>query len=352
MASGAPVFRTRVLNHVGIICCLVVISILLMNQKLLSKFYRESRGGVIKVNKASTNSHPKTRVETLVVGESEKWFMEMMAQRMRDRRELLQAKCKKMGLDTESAKPVKFVLAKKYKFAYCFIPKTGCTNWKKVIMLLNGYAKSQKELDAIDHDRLHGIVAKKYLTLNVGVPPAIKDYMKFVVVRDPYERLVSAYRNKIAKQDNLEKPQYYKISYAIRQKYGSNYTSDKTKRKEATFEEFVDYLIDGNNSDKFSVIENHWSNYNRVCSMCTIHYDVIAHMETIEEDSRYMLMLLKAPKHVQLPKGYNNTGSSVINVDSVNQYYRDLSPDKMFKLYETYVGDFQMFGYPFRDLRI
>ena len=54
----------------------------------------------------------------------------------------------------------------------------------------------------------------------------------------------------------------------------------------STFEEFISFLSMNENSNSFGLVENHWSTYNRLCQPCTIKYDVIAHLETIEEDSR------------------------------------------------------------------
>jgi len=68
---------------------------------------------------------------------------------------------------------------------------------------------------------------------------------------------------------------------------------------QATFEEFVSYLTDPDNSDiTHDVIDHgsevlraidvrHWQNFHTLCRPCNINYDVIAHVETLTEDARY-----------------------------------------------------------------
>ena len=36
----------------------------------------------------------------------------------------------------------------------------------------------------------------------------------------------------------------------------------------------------------YGLVANHWSTYNRLCQPCSVKYDVIIHLETVEEDSR------------------------------------------------------------------
>ena len=70
----------------------------------------------------------------------------------------------------------------------------------------------------------------------------------------------------------------------------------------ATFQEFVAYLLDLKNGDVTKdVIDHgsavlkstsvrHWQTYYRLTYPCYINYDVIAHMETIDEDARFVII--------------------------------------------------------------
>jgi len=38
------------------------------------------------------------------------------------------------------------ILSKSYKLAYCLIPKTGCSNMKRVMLALNGFGNNTQEI--------------------------------------------------------------------------------------------------------------------------------------------------------------------------------------------------------------
>jgi len=52
-----------------------------------------------------------------------------------------------------------------------------------------------------------------------------------------------------------------------------------------TFEEFVSYLKDANNTNRNGE-DNHWNSFDVICQPCRNVYDVIVKIETIEEDLR------------------------------------------------------------------
>ena len=78
----------------------------------------------------------------------------------------------------------------KSKLAYCFVPKTGCTFWKRLFAFLNQ-----------DTDLGHSVtspfdIPRAYIHFyknNKGFPwvanrVKIRDHLRFMFTRDPYER--------------------------------------------------------------------------------------------------------------------------------------------------------------------
>uniref|UniRef100_K7FMZ5 Carbohydrate sulfotransferase n=1 Tax=Pelodiscus sinensis TaxID=13735 RepID=K7FMZ5_PELSI len=86
---------------------------------------------------------------------------------------------------------------------YCYVPKVACTNWKRVMMVLTGQGKYRDPLE-IPANEAH--VSSNLRTLSDYSTPEInhrlRNYLKFIFVREPFERLVSAYRNKFTRSYN------------------------------------------------------------------------------------------------------------------------------------------------------
>uniref|UniRef100_A0A8C3NMJ9 Carbohydrate sulfotransferase n=1 Tax=Geospiza parvula TaxID=87175 RepID=A0A8C3NMJ9_GEOPR len=80
---------------------------------------------------------------------------------------------------------------------YCYVPKVACTNWKRVMMVLTGQGKYRDPLEIPAHE---AHVPSNLRTLSeysvAEINARLRTYLKFVFVREPLERLVSAYRNK------------------------------------------------------------------------------------------------------------------------------------------------------------
>ena len=79
---------------------------------------------------------------------------------------------------------------------------------------------------------------------------------------------------------------------------------------DVTFQEFVRYVSDTANR-LTEPPEEHWREIDRLCSPCSIHYDVIGKMETLENDTHYILKRSGADEVVgKLGKSTNPTNSS------------------------------------------
>uniref|UniRef100_A0A452H385 Carbohydrate sulfotransferase n=1 Tax=Gopherus agassizii TaxID=38772 RepID=A0A452H385_9SAUR len=95
------------------------------------------------------------------------------------------------------------VVDENHEMIYCYVPKVACTNWKRVMMVLTGRGKYSDPME-IPANEAH--ISSNLKTLNQYSIPEInhrlKSYMKFLFVREPFERLVSAYRNKFTQKYN------------------------------------------------------------------------------------------------------------------------------------------------------
>ncbi|KAJ8369678.1 hypothetical protein SKAU_G00097060 [Synaphobranchus kaupii] len=122
------------------------------------------------------------------------------------RRELLEEEChahtrKRRVLIPEDLKHL--IVDDQHRLLYCYVPKVACTNWKRVLMVLTGDGRYHDPLQ-IPANEAH--VAGRLRSLSefstAEINRRLRTYLKFVFVREPFERLVSAYRNKFTRSYN------------------------------------------------------------------------------------------------------------------------------------------------------
>ena len=165
-----------------------------------------------------------------------------------------------------------------------------------------------------------------------------------MVVRHPFERILSAYRDKLenstAGHEHGTFHFYEKYGRKIVNKYRKNHSNQQLKR-EPSFEEFVHYLID---TDLALYADDHWIPYYLYCTPCLIDYDFIVHFETLKEDVDLLLTAIGEETGPEWKHStYSNAKSS--RTALIQSYYDQLSEQTIGKLYDKYRVDFELFGY-------
>lgn len=227
-----------------------------------------------------------------------------------------------------------------HKILYCEVPKAGCSNWKRTLMVLNGFALS---VDNISHDAVHyGKHLRKLDSFDEkGIQKRLSNFTKVIVVRDPMERLVSAFRDKFEKPNSYYHPMFGR---AIIGKYRQNPTEEALKSGSGvTFREFVRYLLD---TEQPVGMDIHWESVNKLCSPCLITYDFIGKFETLEQDAKYFLGLIGAPRDLKFPsfKDRHSTEERTTPL-VVDHYILQLSPSEKERAYDLFYLDYFMFNY-------
>ncbi|KAG5282637.1 hypothetical protein AALO_G00058180 [Alosa alosa] len=175
---------------------------------------------------------------------------------------------------------------------YCYVPKVACTNWKRVLMVLTGKGRYHEPL-AIPANEAH--VPGNLRTLSeysaAEINRRLRSYLKFIFVREPFERLVSAYRNKFTRSYNT----------AFHKRYGTK------------------------------IIRRHRPNRSPV-----------GKYETLAQDSRYVLKLAGVDSEVRFPTSGKTTRTTG---DMAAQFFRNISPFYQKKLFNLYRMDFLLFNY-------
>ncbi|XP_060533589.1 carbohydrate sulfotransferase 11 [Cylas formicarius] len=213
----------------------------------------------------------------------------------------------------------------------------ACTNWKRVMMVLTGRSNVSNLVD-IPASVAHA----NYSTVRLSqLPPSeirtvLREYTLFLIVRHPFERLLSAYRNKFT--ETLPSSKYFQARYGkeIIKKYRRGAVSSDAN---VTFSEFVAYLL-----DEGAETNEHWRPVYDMCLPCTLNYTFVGRYETLVEDARTVLNMVGAP-----PLAFPVTRPARTR-DNLKRYYQELSVYTIGRLYRRYLADFKLFGYGLEDL--
>ncbi|XP_046872090.1 carbohydrate sulfotransferase 11-like [Hypomesus transpacificus] len=224
---------------------------------------------------------------------------------------------------------------------YCYVPKVACTNWKRVLMVLTGDGRQSDPL-AIPANEAH--VAGNLHTLAefpvAEINHRLRSYLKFLFVRDPFERLVSAYRNKFTRSYNTAFHKRYGTKIVRRHRAGAR-PEALERGDDVTFDEFVRYLVDPR-TQREEPFNEHWERVHSLCHPCLIHYDVVGKYETLDSDSRAVLQLAGVDGEVRFPTSAKSTRT---NGDMAGRFFKSVNPFYQKKLLNLYRMDFLLFNY-------
>lgn len=174
----------------------------------------------------------------------------------------------------------------------------------------------------------------------------LKKSFRVIIVRHPFTRILSAYRDKMTKEHPLPpKFGFKKLQQDIMAKYRTHNSSESYPFP--TFAEFVQYIID--TTANFTSIQQWrknvkcWVPYWAQCGVCTNDFNVIMKLETMADDERFFITLanLEELKTAGEWRHLRNVSSS----QAAPQYYTQLTRRQMLDLYHRYQLDFDLFGY-------
>uniref|UniRef100_A0A803K7K9 Carbohydrate sulfotransferase n=1 Tax=Xenopus tropicalis TaxID=8364 RepID=A0A803K7K9_XENTR len=268
----------------------------------------------------------------------------------KERTELLRNVCGNGSLRNLSHTGLsKFVLDRifvsdKHRILFCQTPKVGNTQWKKVLIVLNGaFSSIEKIPENVVHDHEKNGLPRLSSFSAQDVHERLNSYFKFFIVRDPFERLISAFKDKFVHNPRFEPWYKHDIAPAIIRKYRKD---RRESRGGLQFQDFVRYLGDPNHRFldlQFGDHIIHWITYVELCAPCEINYNVIGHHETLEDDAPYILREAGIDHLVSYPT--IPPGITKYNKSKVENYFSKVSKRDIRRLYTRFEGDFKLFGY-------
>ena len=229
-----------------------------------------------------------------------------------------------------------------HKILYCAIPKIACTNWKAIMLILNGKTVPKgKNVHHVTIPSLKDFSAEE-------VDRRLREYKKLIIVRNPHERLLSAYNDKFADRN---KDSYFVRNYSpvirkntakyMKRKYNRKYATDK--KAKITFQDFVRYV--GNVENKLSRRpECHWREIYQLCSPCAIQYDYILKLETMSDDARYILSSINASHLLSVVKATPHPTNSS-SEGKVQRGFAQVTEEDVMQFEKRFAKDMSLFDY-------
>lgn len=225
-----------------------------------------------------------------------------------------------------------FLASKKHKFIYIVVPKAASTSIKTWMMHLEDKPVTNVHDDCRKHFQISRIRLSK---------KQISEYFKFTFVRNPHERLVSAFVNKFV---YFTQPRLNNAVELVKKIRG-----EKNIDKGITFEEFVRHIGVSN----VNSADVHWRPQHLF--MNEIKPNFIGKVENIVEDfdavqkkigSVTRLPLTNQNTQQKSDRYYGNTLPYMIKgfgaEPAWEEYYNKELYDRVTKIYQK---DFETFGY-------
>jgi glycosyltransferase involved in cell wall biosynthesis len=230
--------------------------------------------------------------------------------------------------------PTTCIVSETNRFVYTFIPKVACSSLKMALagqfnvdVDISAEAKEDVFNDLHSFEAMHAAdwpLASKHLM----VTDRVWDYLKFAIVRNPWDRLVSCYKNKILATEDTNDFYENGVHRALVKNYGDIFRSDMT------FADFAAAVCDIPDE----IAEDHFrSQHTFITHRGEVFVDRIGKLENIEEEWAYLCANINID---------NELGN--INVSSTSGTYKDYYTDDLrAKVAERYQKDIEMFGYDF-----
>ena len=267
------------------------------------------------------------------------------------RQELRQARFKKLCSTWNetfvSPNTFKFLLLDvKHKVIYAEIPKVASSNWLHVMINMTNMVhvdfvnRTNNKFNFLSRRFLNAIGLRymKRMFVKEAESTLKMNIYKFVFVRHPFERLVSAFKSKINPGNIVHR---HRDGAAILRMFRPDAPFIR-HGKGVKFHEFVRWILHLDRTHQH--LDEHWCPYYRLCHACQVHYDFIGKYETLDTDAAEVMRQAYNVTNFTFP---NETKQHKTGVGGsvTAAYFKGVSPEDKHKLKDLYRYDFELFGY-------
>ncbi|KAM8945395.1 carbohydrate sulfotransferase 11-like [Pelodytes ibericus] len=197
----------------------------------------------------------------------------------------------------------------KLQMVYCMAEGTGIDTWDKLLELVKMKDEVTIETPVIDFYKPNASLAPSQqngynLTM---VEHVLRSYTKVIFVREPFERLVSAYSQGLA--------------------------------EDLTFDEFVEDVlsaVDASEDGRGPIVS--------LCQPCFIKYDFIVTHDSLTPEVFHLMKRMGLPDHVLRPE-FSDAQSRITRKWLTKNLFKGLTTEQAQQLSEAYSADFEAFSF-------
>ena len=249
---------------------------------------------------------------------------------------------RRVFLNTKVAFGKQFIVDDEQKVVYCQVPNIGSHSVKSAIIKANLNKIKPQELafkKPVMGNWEHGL--EDYgLTHMVKLMPMYKTYSKFLIVRHPMDRILSAYNNL---RNSVFKYKKSTVHYFLNR-------FSLQSMKNLTLQQFSEVITEPESSPSYIYSNPHWKSVAEICFPCHIKYNSILRLETFEQDSSFLHKLKISPAELphlnQNPNGQKSLKYGVKHL----HHFSKVSVEQLAKLQHRYQMDMDLFGYGYDDI--
>ena len=233
---------------------------------------------------------------------------------------------------------------------FCIAPKLASTHIRVMFAALNGFISTDAVFEKYTHDR--NLYTSNYNLLKMSEEERKKKlstYFKFVMTRNPLERILSAYRNKFENHPInpkvtgvFDEAKIEMIKTNRPKVYAQWEESGRTIKVFPTFNEFIRYL----NSHSYYELDPHFRPLQYICHPCVFQYDFYANLKLMPEEFDRLFKKFNIPNDsFKNQAAHHDTGSLV------PEYYAKLSKTEKKMVQKFVYQELEFYYYIYPDER-
>ena len=252
--------------------------------------------------------------------------------------ELIRERCERLGLKKTISeeellgkiarrKIGNFMINQAQRVMQCPIPKVGSSTMAGLLLSAGSKNKSVS-------NRIHAFYDEDH------DPSELAEYYRYVLVRHPFTRLVSAFNDKFAYPGQNFVERYRKG--VIHERFDGHFVPDVDGELRMTWEQFLDLLA----TEPKRFVNQHWESYMSMCDPCLMNFEHVMRLETMDADMKPLLERLELPHDTHVnAKRNTSVGRVADQLEHVSEIFRKVPDNIMQGIMRTYGLDLEVYGY-------